>query len=186
MSTATGRAVFFDRDGVLNQAHVRDGKPYPPAGVEELKIFSHVAPLLRQLKQRGFHLVVVTNQPDVGRGKQTAEAVEAIHRAIGEALPIDAFFSCFHDDRDGCDCRKPKPGMLVQAARKFDIDPHRSYMIGDRWRDMDAAAAIGCRTVWIDYRYDERGPSLAPDARVASIDEAAEWILRDSAPEDKP
>jgi len=173
------RAVFFDRDGVLNAALVRDQKPYPPSSLAELEIFTHATDLLKQLKERGFYLIVATNQPDVGRGKQTKEAVDGINQAIRDTLPIDAIFTCFHDNSDGCECRKPKPGLLLQASRQFGIDPARSYMVGDRWRDIDAGASIGCRTVWIDYHYHERGPSATPDARVSSLREAVEWILND-------
>ncbi|MGJ5820953.1 D-glycero-alpha-D-manno-heptose-1,7-bisphosphate 7-phosphatase [Paludibaculum fermentans] len=170
------RAVFLDRDGVLNQAVIRDGKPYPPDRVEEVELTGGAAEGLQALKQRGFLLLVVTNQPDVSRGKQTRAAVEAIHRYMAERLPVDEFRVCYHDDRDGCDCRKPKPGLLTLAAADYDIDLAGSYMIGDRWRDVDAGAAAGCRTVWIDAGYQERGPGQPPDARVASLPEAVRWI----------
>ncbi|MEO7145005.1 MAG: HAD-IIIA family hydrolase, partial [Bryobacteraceae bacterium] len=110
------KAVFLDRDGVLNRAVLRDGKPYPPASVDELEILPDAAEALGRLKQAGFLLLVVTNQPDVARGAQTRAAVEAMHAALARALPIDGFFVCYHDDADGCDCRKPRPGLLLQAA----------------------------------------------------------------------
>jgi len=168
--------VFLDRDGVLNQAVVRNGKPYPPGRVEEVELTAGAAAALLELKRRGFLLLVVTNQPDVARGKQTREAVEAIHRYMAGHLPLDEFRVCYHDDRDNCLCRKPRPGLLTQAAADFDIDLAASYMIGDRWRDVDAGAAAGCRTIWIDAGYQERGPSRPPDARVASLPEAVCWI----------
>ncbi|MDP8989656.1 MAG: HAD family hydrolase [Acidobacteriota bacterium] len=169
-------AVFLDRDGVINQAIVRDGKPYPPLGVDELTIMADAAAALQSLKQAGFLLFVVTNQPDIARGKQTLAAVEAIHQALGEALPIDDFFLCPHDDADRCGCRKPRPGLLLEAAEKHRIDLSRSFMVGDRWRDIEAGAAAGCATIWIDFGYREKRSSAVPSATVNSLAAAAAWI----------
>lgn len=171
------RAVFLDRDGVLNEPVIRDGRPYPPTTLDELKVISDARSALSRLKEAGYLLVVVTNQPDVPRGTQTREVVDAINAAIGTALPIDDFFICFHDDADGCHCRKPKPGLLIDAATKHEIDLPSSFMIGDRWRDIDAGAAAGCRTVLIEYGYRERTPEHVPDFRAESLEGAAEWIL---------
>jgi D-glycero-D-manno-heptose 1,7-bisphosphate phosphatase len=173
------RAVFLDRDGVLNRAIVRDGKPYPPAGQQELEILPDAPAALAKLKDHKFLLLVVTNQPDVARGTQRRAAIEEIHAALGAALPVDDFFVCYHDDQDGCNCRKPRPGLLLTAAQKYGLDLSRCYLIGDRWRDIEAGQAAGCATVWIDRGYSERGPAAAPSARVKSLDEAAQWILRD-------
>jgi D-glycero-D-manno-heptose 1,7-bisphosphate phosphatase len=172
------RAVFLDRDGVINQAVVLDGKPYPPSGVGELKIVEGVAESLRDLKRAGFLLIVVTNQPDIARGTQSRAAVDAIHKALGETLPLDDFFVCPHDDSDHCDCRKPLPGLLLRAAEQYDIDMPHSFMVGDRWRDVNAGASAGCATVWIDYGYREKRPAAEPSATVDSIRAAADWILR--------
>ena len=170
------RAVFLDRDGVLNEAIVRDGRPYPPETPDDVRIVPGASAALRLLKELGFRLIVVTNQPDVARGKQSAAVVEEIHRRLAEALPIDDFLSCFHDDADACACRKPKPGLILEGAARHQVDLARSFMIGDRWRDIDAGRAAGCRAVWIDCRYRERTPSQPPDRVVSSISEAAEWI----------
>ena len=169
--------MFLDRDGVINQASVRDGKPYPPSSVVELKIVEGAAEALRDLKPAGFLLIVVTNQPDIARGTQDRAAVDAIHQALREALPLDDFFVCPHDDSDHCDCRKPLPGLLLRAAEKYDIDLSRSFMVGDRWRDVDAGVSAGCATVWIDYGYREKYPAAEPSITVDSIRAAADWIL---------
>jgi len=132
------------------------------------------------LKERGFLLVVVTNQPDVARGTQTLAAVQAIHDAMRQTLPLDEFLICPHDDRDGCRCRKPAPGLMIEAQQRYGIDLSRSFLVGDRWRDIDAGHAAGCRTVWLDSNYRERGPSAPPDARVASLADAVDWIVRNS------
>lgn len=170
------RAVFLDRDGVLNAAVVRDGRPYPPPSAEQLELLPGVRAALEELKQAGFVLLVVTNQPDVGRGKQTREAVEGIHARLRAELPVDAIYSCYHDDADHCACRKPAPGLLLDGAREWDVDVGASFMVGDRWRDIEAGAAAGCRTVFVDHRYRERQPQ-AFDVAVSSLAEAAAWIL---------
>lgn len=175
------RAVFLDRDGVLNRAIVRDGKPYPPANADEMEIPPGTREALLELKRRGYLLIVVTNQPDVARGKQTRAEVEAIHRRMGAELPIDEFRVCYHDDKESCACRKPRPGLLTQAARELGIDLKASFMVGDRWRDVDAGAAAGCRTVWIDMGYRERGPSSPPGVRVGGLWEAVRYILSEGS-----
>jgi D-sedoheptulose 7-phosphate isomerase len=177
------RAVFLDRDGVINRASVRDGKPYPPANQTELEILPDVASALRDLKARGFALYVITNQPDVARGNQTREAVDAMHRTLLSTLPIDDIFVCYHDDKDDCDCRKPKTGLLLQAQRKYNVDFSRSYLVGDRWRDIDAGYAVGCKTILVDYDYRERKAAHPPDATVRSLREAADWIMHSSVKE---
>jgi D-glycero-D-manno-heptose 1,7-bisphosphate phosphatase len=173
------RAVFLDRDGVINAAIVREGKPYPPASVEETALVEDAASSLDRLKNRGFLLIVVTNQPDVRRGRISRENVNEIHHYLARSLPIDDFFVCWHDDDDGCSCRKPKPGLLVEAANQYQIDLARSYMVGDRWRDIEAGAAAGCRTIFIDHGYNERLPEKLPDHRVHKLSEAVDRILEE-------
>lgn len=170
------RAVFLDRDGVINRALVRDGKPYPPAGVDELEALPGVAAALQRLKLAGYLLIVVTNQPDVARGTQSRAAVEAIHAQLASILPIDEFRTCYHDDDDACACRKPKPGLILDAARAHDVDLHASVMVGDRWRDIEAGRRAGCVTVFVDWAYQERQPEQ-PDVAVSSLREAVDWIL---------
>jgi D-glycero-D-manno-heptose 1,7-bisphosphate phosphatase len=171
------RAVYLDRDGVLNRAIVRAGKPYPPKGVDELEILPSVAEALTRLKAAGYRLVVVTNQPDVGRGTMAPEAVAAIHARMADMLPLDAIEVCLHAGTENCDCRKPKPGMLLRDSAAHGVDMRQSFMVGDRWRDIDAGAAAGCRTILIEAGYDERAPTHPPDRVCRSLVEAADWIL---------
>jgi D-glycero-D-manno-heptose 1,7-bisphosphate phosphatase len=171
------QAVFLDRDGVLNRAIVREGKPYPPANLSELEILPGVEEALAALRAAGFLLIVVTNQPDVARGATTREAVEEINAALGAALPIDEFRTCFHDSESACECRKPKPGALLTAAALHDIDLRESYMVGDRWRDVEAGRNAGCKTIFLDYGYQEKQPE-AVDYRAKSLPEAMKFILR--------
>jgi D-glycero-D-manno-heptose 1,7-bisphosphate phosphatase len=170
------RAVFLDRDGVITRAVVRDGRPYPPASADTADVLPGVPRALRRLKAAGYMLVVVTNQPDVARGAQSRAEVETIHARLASLLPIDEFRACFHDDGDGCACRKPKPGMIIDAARDHQLDLSASVMVGDRWRDVEAGREAGCATVFIDRGYAEPAPDH-PDVVVASLEEAADWIL---------
>ena len=171
----TRPAVFLDRDGVINRALVRDGSPYPPAALEDLEILPGVPEALRALRSQGYALIVVTNQPDVGRGTATRQSVDCIHDRLRSALDLDAILACFHDDADNCGCRKPRPGLLLQAADRFGIELSSSFMVGDRWRDIEAGRRAGCRTFFIDYGYEEEPPAGC-DFRVGSLLEASGLI----------
>lgn len=170
------RAVFLDRDGVINRAIVRDGKPYPPADLAALEILPGVADALQSLHKAGWLLIVVTNQPDVARGTTLRADVEAINAHLQHRLPIDEFRTCYHDSTDGCNCRKPLPGALLAAADAHGVDLASSYMVGDRWRDTEAGERAGCKTIFLDYGYDEKQPEKF-NHRVRSLAEAAQIIL---------
>lgn len=170
------RAVFLDRDGVVNRAVIRDGRPYPPASVEETEILPGVSEGIDALKRAGFAIAVVTNQPDVARGTQSREVVDGINNFLSSRLSIDRFEICLHDDVENCDCRKPKPGLILRAARILDVNPAGSFLVGDRWRDIEAGHAAGCRTIWLDYAYAEKRP-VSYDYRAESLLEAARWIV---------
>lgn len=174
--TVARRAVFLDRDGVINRAVVSDGKPYPPATIESVEILPGVSDALQRLKAAGYLLVVVTNQPDVAKGTQSRAVVERIHDWLASVLPIDDVRTCYHDDGDSCACRKPKPGLILDAARAHGINLLDSVMVGDRWRDVGAGQRAGCVTVFIDRGYAEPQPA-DPDAVVRSLPEATDWIL---------
>jgi D-glycero-D-manno-heptose 1,7-bisphosphate phosphatase len=174
------KAVFLDRDGVINRAMVRDGKPYPPKDLHELEILPGVAEALTLLKQAGYQLIVVTNQPDVARGTTSKEVVESINQFLRDRLPLDEFRTCYHDDHENCDCRKPEPGALITAAEQHGIALNKSYMVGDRWRDIEAGSRAGCQTIFIDYEYNEKQPEHV-DHRVHSLHEAALAILGEAS-----
>ena len=168
--------VFLDRDGVLLQSEERDGKAYAIRNADDMVLLPGVVEAVQALKRAGLVSVVVTNQPDVGAGLVPTSVVEAIHARLGGLLPLDDVRVCYHTDADACDCRKPRPGMLLAAARRWDIDLANSFLVGDRWRDVDAGRAVGCTTFWIDRGYDEPGGGHA-DFTVASLAEAAAIIL---------
>ena len=171
-------AVFLDRDGVINDVVVRDGKPHPPPSPEELVILPGVREALVALRRAGFLNVVVTNQPDVATGIQERSVVDTMHRRLLEELALDAIRVCFHVEADGCACRKPEPGMILEAAFEHGIALDRSWLVGDRSRDVEAGQRAGCRTFWIDRGYRESAPK-APDFVVSSLAEAARIILRE-------
>ena len=173
-------AVFLDRDGVLNAATLLDGRPHPPTSAAEVTILPGVPAAIAALRDAGYAIVVVTNQPDVARGTRTRAGIEAIHARLRAELPVDAIYCCFHDDIDECACRKPRPGMLLEAARELSLDLAASFMVGDRWRDTEAGAAVGCRTAFVDHGYAERRPQRF-DRKVSSLAEAAAWILGGAA-----
>jgi D-glycero-D-manno-heptose 1,7-bisphosphate phosphatase len=173
------RAVFLDRDGVLNRAPVQDGHPRSPLSVDEVEILPGVLEACEKLRRRGFSLIVATNQPNVARGIQERETIEAIHAYLRGRIPLDDVRICYHDDRDGCDCRKPRPGMLLAAAQDLGIDLSRSFVVGDRWRDIEAGRRAGCRTVLIDHGYAEPHPS-GMDFATESLSSAVDWILKSS------
>lgn len=169
-------AVFLDRDGVINKALLKDGVPTPPQSLENLEILPGVNTALHRFKQSGFMLIVVTNQPDVSRGIISIEEVDRINGFLLNSLPIDAIFVCAHDTQDDCSCRKPKPGLLLEAANQFQIDRKSSFMVGDRWRDIEAGQAAGCVCYFIDHGYSEKSPP-EPFNRVNSLLEASREIL---------
>jgi D-glycero-D-manno-heptose 1,7-bisphosphate phosphatase len=170
------RAVFLDRDGVINRAVVRNRKPFPPASLADLEILPGVGAAIDRLRAYKFEIIVVTNQPDVATGIQKIEVVEEMNESLRLSLGIDEVFVCYHVGSDRCDCRKPRPGMLTTAAKKRGIDLKSSFLVGDRWRDIDAGNAVGCYTYFIDYGYHE-SLSTAPDKFVASLDEASADIV---------
>lgn len=170
------KAIFLDRDGVINRAVVKNGRPYPPSSLDTLEILPGVAEALEKLRQAGYLLIIVTNQPDVARGKVSKAAVDRIHQYMMANLPLDKILSCFHDDADQCNCRKPKPGALLDSAKEYKLDLSACYMIGDRWRDIESGVSAGCKTIFLDYGYSEKQPSNL-DFRVKSLSEATNIIL---------
>jgi D-glycero-D-manno-heptose 1,7-bisphosphate phosphatase len=170
------KAVFLDRDGVINKAKILHGVPSPPSKLQELIILEGVPEAIKLLRGSGYIVVVVTNQPDVARGKVERDKVESINLEISKRTGVRNFYTCFHDDADNCFCRKPKPGLLIEAARDYGLDLKSSFMIGDRWRDVSAGQAVGCTCFFIDYGYSEKSPTM-PFKRVFSLLEAVHLIL---------
>jgi D-glycero-D-manno-heptose 1,7-bisphosphate phosphatase len=170
------RAVFLDRDGVLVIPEFRSGRSFAPVRIDSYQFYPEAASALARLKAADYLLVVVTNQPDVGKGLISCEVVDEMHARLRQAMPIDVIMACLHDQTETCNCRKPKPGMLLEAAEELCIDLAESYMVGDRASDVEAGEAAGCRTVFIDLDYIEKKPT-APTYTARSITEAVDFIL---------
>ena len=172
------RAVFLDRDGVIAVPELRDGRSFAARTLAEFRLYPEASPSLHKLKRAGFILAVVTNQPDVGHGVIQRCEVDKMHAIIARELPVDLIKVCFHRQSDGCRCRKPKPGMLIEAAEELGIDLAQSFMVGDRASDVEAGRAAGCATVFIDLGYDAEHKPKNADYVAASIVEATDIILK--------
>jgi D-glycero-D-manno-heptose 1,7-bisphosphate phosphatase len=169
-------AVFLDRDGVLNETGTRDGVPIPPPTAEQLQLLPGAGEACEFLAAAGLVLVVVTNQPDISRGSLEKAELERIHRRLSELVSLDAIYVCPHDDADGCPCRKPRPGLILQAAAELQLDLNHSVLVGDRWRDIEAAERAGVPSVHIKCNGGE--PLRAPaGASFASLYDARETII---------
>ena len=170
------RAVFIDRDGVINRSKVVNGKPYAPRQLADFFFFPKVALSVAKLKEEGFLVVVVTNQPDIGNGLVSLEVALAMNERVRQKLKPDDLLCCIHRQDEGCSCRKPKPGMLLTAARRWDINLKSSYMVGDRASDVIAGQSAGCYTILVDRGYADRLNAM-PDIRVSSLMMATRHIL---------
>jgi D-glycero-D-manno-heptose 1,7-bisphosphate phosphatase len=171
------RAVFLDRDGVLNYSEIRDGKPYAPRSLEAFRIYPESKLHLSRLKKAGFLLIVVTNQPDVGNKIVKMDIIEQMHAQMIRLLPLDGIEVCYSSQTEGDYRRKPNPGMIIDASVKWNIDLSRSFTVGDRWVDIEAGMRAGCRTIWIDRGYSEQQPAL-PDFVAVELASAVDYILQ--------
>ncbi len=169
------RAAFLDRDGVLNASIMNQGIPVPPRSLDEVVMLDGVEESVKLLKSFDFLPVVISNQPDVARGITSILSVNEINAHIGGKLDIQHFYVCFHDNKDLCECRKPLPGLIYNAAIQLGLSISNSFLVGDRWRDIEAGQRAGCETFFIDYSYSETQPKK-PFTRVSSLLEAVEIV----------
>lgn len=169
------KAVFLDRDGVVNKAIVIAGMPYPPKSIDELQILPGVRDGIAQLMQNHFKVFIVTNQPDVARGTVLLQNVQVINTFLAKELSIEKVYCCFHDGIENCSCRKPKPGMIFEAAEEWGLDLSNSFLIGDRWRDIEAAHNAGLTSILIDYDYNEK--KVKPNYTCTDFKSAVDFIL---------
>jgi len=176
MKDISYRAAFLDRDGVINRCNVQSGVPTPPRNCKEVSIIEGVLDSINLFRKNGIIPVVITNQPDVTRGVTTIEKIQLINKMVGELTGIEHFYVCFHDDSDNCKCRKPRTELILNAARDLKIDIGRSFLVGDRWRDIKAGQYLGMKSYFIDYSYSEIQPD-PPYIRVTSLKEVAQLEL---------
>lgn len=168
------RAVFFDRDGILNRAILREGRAYAPLTLKDFIISPEAAEAVTQVHRAGFLAIVVTNQPEIARGQLSWSTLVAMHQRLRGIVPVDDIYVCPHDSGAGCDCHKPQPGLLHQAAHDWNLNLSASFLIGDRWRDIGAAQAAGCYSILIERVYS--GTSGA-DYRTTDLCSAIRHIL---------
>lgn len=173
-----GGAVFLDRDGIINEPIIRDGLPFSPMDVDEFYFTSEIVPLTKKIKDRGFSIFVISNQPEVARGNLSTEMLAKMNILMMKKLPIKDFIICTHDDADQCSCRKPRPGSIISLSEKYGINLRKSFMIGDRWKDVEAGKSAGCRTIFLDRGYSEP-INCRPDHIVGSLLSCESFILGD-------
>ncbi|MGQ9454949.1 MAG: D-glycero-alpha-D-manno-heptose-1,7-bisphosphate 7-phosphatase [Armatimonadota bacterium] len=176
------RAVFLDRDGVINE-----DRPDYVKNVGELRVYSYVPECIRRLNEAGLKVLVVSNQQCVARGIVSYSDLEAIEHEITRLVKlgggrIDGFYYCIHLASDKCKCRKPEPGLLIRAAHEHDIDLHQSIMIGDSEKDIVAGKQAGCRTILLltgsVSAADVPSLSCLPDYIAQDLSEAVDYAIR--------
>jgi len=162
------KAIFLDRDGIVNKAIVEKGLPYSPTRLGDIFLTDGIKDLIKKWHDEEYIVIVVTNQPDVANHIITKNKVDKINNYLKSIALFDDIFTCYHNGKDDCDCKKPKTGLFLQAKEKYDIDFSQSYVIGDRWKDIEAGKNIGCKTIFVDYHYDEERPNK-PDYTAKSV-----------------
>ena len=171
------KCVFLDRDGVLNHAIVKDRKPYSPRIISEFTLMPHVVENIKQLRNWDYLTIIITNQPDIATGKLSLKTLELFHNILKSKLELTDIYFCPHLESDNCTCRKPNCGMINDAVNKYNINLNESFVIGDRWRDIDCGVKSGCKTIFLDYDYDEKLKST-PDAIVTNLSLAVKLIQK--------
>ena len=168
------RAVYLDRDGTLNVPILREGRAYAPVTESDFRIYPEARAALARLKDAGLLTIVVTNQPELATGELTWKVLERMHGVLRRALPIDDIYVCPHHSSEACDCHKPRPKLLNQAAEKWGVALGSSFLVGDRWRDIGAGNNAGCTTVLIERSYSG---ACDPDFRAPDLRNAIEVIV---------
>jgi len=170
------KCVFLDRDGVINLPIVINKKPYSPRRIEEFIFTSEIKNLISKVVNHGYKVIVITNQPDIASGDLSESLLNYFHQRIIDEMLVDDIFVCKHLSSDNCNCRKPKPGLILEAALKHKINLKESFFIGDRWKDVDAANNVECHSIFIDYGYREKLKTV-PKNCVKNLNAAFEVIL---------
>ena len=173
------KAIFLDRDGVISKTFLINGKSFAPRKFKDFKIFSSSVKSIKRLKLAGYMVFVVTNQPDVGKKLISKNTLQKMHNKIIKEIKVDKIYSCIHTQNTGCYCRKPKPGMILKAAKKYNIDLKQSFMIGDRASDIKAGLKAKCRSIFLDKKYKEQKPKTQ-EATFSNLTEATKYILKEN------
>jgi D-glycero-D-manno-heptose 1,7-bisphosphate phosphatase len=168
-------AVFLERDGILNLVRVERGHQVTPLTVDDFRLNPEALLPVRQLKQGGFLLIATTCQPGLSRGYQSRRELDQMHALLCREFPLEDILVCPHDETDRCPCRKPKPGLLIEAAFRWHLDLEHSFVISDKWRDAEAARNAGCTSILIHSPWNGY---VHPDFVVPSLRDAAPKILQ--------
>jgi D-glycero-D-manno-heptose 1,7-bisphosphate phosphatase len=171
------KAVFLDRDGVINRGFIVDGKSYAPRKIEDFKLLPFVIQSVEKLINNGFLVIVITNQPDIANGLLDIETLNLMHEKLITKLKLTDIYFCPHSKNENCECRKPKPGMIYSAVKKYKINISNSFLVGDRASDIEAANAIRCRSIFINRNYKEPKP-FTQEKTVNSLKSATNYILK--------
>ena len=170
------RAVFLDRDGVINRPHFFNGRSYAPTNFHDFVLYEGVRAAVERIKRLDFKIIIVTNQPDVGHGRMHLSELNKMHQALKKEIPVDDIFVCKHRQDENCTCRKPKPGLLLMASAQHSLDFEKSFLIGDRTSDMLAAKAVGCKSIFIDLNYEAETKPESVDYSCENLQQAAAYI----------
>ena len=173
------KAIFLDRDGVIVRSNVIDGKPFAPICLKEFKLLPYASKCIDLFKKENYLTIIISNQPDVSKGIISNETLNKMNEILFFKTKVDDIYICTHTDSDNCKCRKPKNGLIIKAAKKYNINLNKSYMIGDRKKDIDAGILSNCKTIFIDRNYIEQKPKNF-DYKVSSLQKAFFYILNDS------
>ena len=171
------KAIFLDRDGVLSKTSLVNGKSFAPRNLRDFKLYSDSTQSVKKLKSIGFMVFVVTNQPDVGKKLISRSTLEQMHNKLKKKTHVDGIYVCVHRQDENCYCRKPNPGMILDAAKKHHIDWKKSFVVGDRASDIEAGQKANCRTIFLKKKYYENAPTKQ-EATFLNLREATNYILK--------
>jgi len=157
MRKLKNKAIFLDRDGIINKIVKDNGIIRSPRSLKEFNINFHIKKYLNFFKKNSFLNIIITNQPEYKRGYLKKKVILKFHKKIKEKLPVDKIYVCYDLNNDSF-FRKPNPGMLIKASKDLNIDFKKSYFIGDRYKDIYAGNRIKCKTIFIDFNYNEKKP----------------------------
>ena len=170
------KAVFFDRDGVLNRAIIKDKKPYAPRNFSKFVLYKSTPEFIKILCNKGYKIFLVTNQPDIGNGFTDLSELNKMHDYLCSLIKFDEIFVCLHSQSQKCICRKPSPFFVLEAKKKYNLNLKNSYFIGDRYSDYQTANKAGCNFLFIDRFYRET-PIFSYKKSYKHVNECIKHIL---------
>ena len=150
-------AAFIERDGLLNRVRIEHDFPVTPMRLKDFRVCSEAAPLVDRLHEAGFLVIATTNQPAISDGDLSRRELDLMHEKLTRELGLDDVLICPHSEADRCPCRKPKPGLFIEAGFKWRLDLERSVVISDKWQDAEAARIAGCTSILVESPWNGPG-----------------------------